>query len=295
MERVASEGPMNGQSKEWLAREMYAGFGLAYYFSECLHRGLCVVYALAPFHEKEAILGLRLQERMAEAFLLTLGQLVQALDPWAPNLLKEHLAESVCRRNLLAHRFWYDRAHLMHTADGLQELIDELAAHRRFFDAVDAEIEDHFSEQRRHLGVTDDAMLAAFRDVLAKVDQTEPPHEQRRLGKSERLVRIWDVPVVGRGSTLIFELDDQTLWQLTDVGLGWSRFVEPAADWSHNAVLSPFLPCSIDPRPGSPGAWKYQIRLAKGATIDIRLSDRKKSSFEWRLQLSQRSRRREKD
>lgn len=274
---------MNRPSKEWLAKEMYAQFGLAYYFSECLHRGLCNAYALAPFENKGAILGLRVQERMAEAFGFTLGQLVKALDPWTPSRLKGSLEESVDRRNLLAHHFWYDKAHQMSTAEGLQSLVDELADHRRFFDAVDTEVEEHFAGQRRQLGISDDAILAAFLEVRANVDQEQPLHNQRRLNKREKLVRIWDAPVTGGGSTLIFELDDQTFWQLTDVGLGWTRFTERFGNWSQNAVLRPFLPCSVDPRPGSPGAWEYQIKLAKGATLDVRLSHRKKGSFTWRL------------
>jgi hypothetical protein len=32
-----------------LVREMYARFGLAYYYSEVLHRGLCNIYAMIDF------------------------------------------------------------------------------------------------------------------------------------------------------------------------------------------------------------------------------------------------------
>ena len=41
-----------------------AGFGLAYYESECLLRDLCNAYAVAPFAGPEGVTGPRVDERM---------------------------------------------------------------------------------------------------------------------------------------------------------------------------------------------------------------------------------------
>lgn len=102
-----------------LIREVYGRFGTACYFSGCLHRGLSVNYAAAPFSNPQTVTGPRVQERMGEAFSLTLGQPAEAMAAWLSEDLRLSLAEATSRRNFLAHHFWYGRAHLMLSQDGL--------------------------------------------------------------------------------------------------------------------------------------------------------------------------------
>ena len=109
-----------------LVKELFARFGFAYYESECLHRGLCNAYVLAPFETPGHVTAPRVDERMAEAFDMTLGQVVEALRPWTPPTFHEQLAEAVDIRNHLAHRFWFERIHLGMTEDGVHGLIAEL-------------------------------------------------------------------------------------------------------------------------------------------------------------------------
>lgn len=63
------------QGSEDLHREVYARFGLAYYYSEVLHRGLCNLLTALTFRGPEDITRPRFGEVMAEVFSLTLGQL----------------------------------------------------------------------------------------------------------------------------------------------------------------------------------------------------------------------------
>ena len=44
-------------------------------------------------------------------------------------------------------------------------------------------------------------------------------------------MKVWDVEVGGGLITQIFETDDGNLWQLSDVGLGWSKFAKPESHW----------------------------------------------------------------
>ena len=53
-----------------LAKEVFAQFGRAYCQSEVLHRGLCIVYALATFDKAESITGPRAEEKLAFSFAL---------------------------------------------------------------------------------------------------------------------------------------------------------------------------------------------------------------------------------
>lgn len=265
-----------------LIREVYARFGAAYYFSECLHRELCTNYALAPFSDKRAVTGPRVEERMAEAFSLTLGQLAEALSPWLPNDLRVTLAEAVSRRNYLAHHFWFDKAPMMLSDNGLLLMLDELEQHRAFFETVDERAEAVFAGQRESLGVTEDTLAAAPADVAAGKD-TAPLLQSRRLRKRETIVRVWDVPVGTTGSTLVFETDDGELWQLCDVGLGSTRFEKPGLDWKPNQRLTPHLPSSIKPRPGVPGTWSYEFELKGRTLFCVTLSAKQPQSFSWTL------------
>ncbi len=263
-----------------LVREVYAHFGLAYYQTEVLHRALSSIYAVVPFDTAAGITGPRVEERMAQAFGLTLGQLVAAIDPWLNDELRTILGDAVERRNFLAHQFWYDRAHLFFTDVGLTDVLSELLEHISVFERAERDVEERFQEQRAALGLADPERLAAsMADVIAGRD-TQPFVKQRPLRKQETLAHVWDVGMSG-ASTLIFELDDGTLWQLCDVGLGWTRFRSRGTDWTANEKVTPYLPSRINPRPGAPGAWSYELSLKENTAFVVRLSEKTPKAFAW--------------
>ena len=61
--------------QEELIKEVYARFGLAYYFSECLHTQLCLIYTSGEYQDSSVITKPRVEEKMKYAFSLTLGSL----------------------------------------------------------------------------------------------------------------------------------------------------------------------------------------------------------------------------
>ncbi len=75
---------MNDDPDDDLIREVYARFGLAYYESECLHRSLCIVYAWSGLPARDLITQPRVEERLAQAFSLTLGDVVGRLQGVLP-------------------------------------------------------------------------------------------------------------------------------------------------------------------------------------------------------------------
>ena len=72
---------------EELSKEVYAHFGSAYFFSECLHRGLCNVFAMLTFRSKSDITGPRLEEKLKQVYSLTLGQISEKAKPLLPRSL----------------------------------------------------------------------------------------------------------------------------------------------------------------------------------------------------------------
>lgn len=106
-----------------LIREVYARFGLAYYESECLHRGLCIVLAWTGLPSRDPVTRPRVEGRLAQAFSLTLGDVAAKLEGALPSELADEIRTAVATRNFLAHHFWFERAHLMFSANNVRQLI----------------------------------------------------------------------------------------------------------------------------------------------------------------------------
>lgn len=264
-----------------LIREVYARFGLAYYHSECLHRELCNFLALSVFSDPEGMTRPRVEERLAFAFSLTLGAVVDQLKPpLVPDKLFGKLQEAVKVRNFLAHHFWFERSYLMFTVPGLEQMIEELDAMSARFHKLDETCSRRFVQKRRDLGISDEDVERILEESKRSDEPMEPLPSQRRLKKQERVIRAWNVTLQYGRIILIFETEDGCFWQLCDVGLGWTYYNAVEDNWSENKEMSPYLPVSLDPRPKGFKPWNYELRLSKGAVFWV-LPGGRDRAFRW--------------
>jgi hypothetical protein len=269
-----------------LVREMYARFGLAYYYSEVLHRGLCIILAMSDLSRRDLITRPRVEEHLAHAFSLTLGDVITALADKLPQEFLARLDEIIEKRNFLAHHFWFDRAHLMFRADQIQELIAELDGYAQLFHQMDEDTTAWFDGRRKGLGLTDDVLQQSMARVLS--GQVEPPlpgkvavkQIEKKLKGKQRLVRVWEFELAEGGKPLVFELQDGSLWQLCDVGLGWTRFRRTEAHWMEQPAIQPYLPADISPRPKDAKPWEYEFKLKRGAVLRVK-PGRRPQTFRW--------------
>ncbi len=268
---------MDEQSE--LIKEVFAWFGTAYYHSEVLHRGLCNIYALSTFDKPESITRPRIEEKLAYASSLTLGQVIKESKHLFPTEIQEQLDLALSKRNFLAHRFWFEKNYLMFDEKGLLQLRDELIEYTDFFEGLDKTISTFFHPIRQKFGITDEMVQESYERFL-QGEQDEPLIDQRKLNKQERIVRVWDVELTNGLSTLIFETDDGNLWQLSDVGLGWSKFNKPEPLWKINEKFQHYLPATINPRPPITESWNYEFHFAKGAIFWVKPGKREKS-YTW--------------
>lgn len=193
-------------------------------------------------------------------------------------------------RNFLAHEFWFERAPLMFDADKIPHLIAELDEYAETFVRLDAQVSDWSVPRMRELGITDDLTQDYQRRLLA--DEAEEPLPDRqtvrklekKLGKRQQLIRVWQLALKDRGRSLIFEFSDGSLWQLSDVGLGWTRYKEIGPKWTEIDELKPHLPAYIIPRPKSSAPWDYEFMLANGVVLWVK-PGRRKRSFTWGLRI----------
>lgn len=269
-----------------LAKEVLAQFGRAYCQSEVLHRGLCIVYALATFDKAESITGPRVEEKLAFSFALTLGQVIEKSKGIFPKDIEQRLDFALAKRNYIAHHFWFERNYLMFDEKGLLELRQELIEITDLFENLDNTITEFLKPIRQSFGMSDEVMQQSYKKLLAG-EQDEPFISQRPPKKQERITKVWDVKVTDNLITQIFETDDGYLWQFCDVGLGWSRFEKPAADWVINENIQKYLPANINPRP-SATSWNYEFNLTKGAVLWVKPGKREKS-YTWGIRAPQKS------
>jgi len=266
--------------------ELYARFGLAYYHSECLHRGLCIVLALSTLPRCDLITRPRVEERLAYAFSLTLGEVTRKLKGVLPAEQFRELQQAVDKRNFLAHHFWFERAHLMFSIENIPQLIDELDQYSELFNRLDEQTSRWFESKRRELGLTDKVLQEYQSRILSGQFEEPLPDKQtvqeleKKLNRRQRLIRVWEFTLDNGKRPLVFELVDGSLWQLCDVGLGWTRFQEIGSNWTEHPDIKPYLPADILPRPKDARPWDYEFSLSKGAVLWVK-PGRQKKTFKW--------------
>ena len=286
--------PVSNQPNDELIRELYARFGLAYYESECLHRELCFIYAWSGLPSPELTTRPRVDERLAQSFSLTLGDVANKLDGVLPAELVDELRKVVETRNFLAHHFWFERAHLMFTVDDVQALISELDGYGQQFHELDKVVSDWRRPKVEAWGLTDGMVEDCERRILAgEPDEPLPGRQavkalEKKLNKPQRLMRVWQIRRDQGQMSLIFELADGTLWQLSDVGLGLTKFRQVDPAWTELPAAKPFLPADIIPRPQSSRPWDYEFMLANAAVLWVK-PGRKKQTFRWGMRTSTRT------
>jgi hypothetical protein len=88
-------------------------------------------------------------------------------------------------------------------------------------------------------------------------------------------VKAWDVPT-SNGLALVLESADGLLWQLCDVGLGWTHFDGPQANWKINEKIQPHLPATVTSRPACSAPWNYDIEMGNNMLLSVWISPKDK-------------------
>ncbi len=282
---------MSDQPNDDLIRELYARFGLAYYQSECLHRELCFIFAWSGLPSPDLITRPRIDERLAQAYTLTLGDVAIKLEGVLPTELMGELQEAVEARNFLAHHFWFERAHLMYSVANVHQLIAELDRYAEKFDRLDTLVSEWKEPKLRQLGLTEKLLEDSQRRILAG-ESDEPLPDRgtvrelaKKLSGRQRLIRVWEFALDNGRKPLIFELADGSLWQLSDVGLGWTRFQKVDPNWTEHPAIKLHLPADIFPRPRAFAPWDYEFTLANGAVLWVK-PGRQKQTFKWGMRTA---------
>jgi hypothetical protein len=259
-------------------KTVYTGFGYAYSCSENLHRELCHIYALTTFEKVSDVIAPRIEEMLVRAYSLTLGQVVNELINTLPVEIIPRLQKAVEKRNFLAHHFWFERIHLMFDVIGIETIRLELTELADYFDELDNDVTSYSAPLKEKFGLTK-AIVQECMDELVAGKPAKPLPDYRMLNKRERLIHVWNVST-SKGKVLIFEVEDGSLWQLCDIGLGWTYFDSPEPDWMLVDEIQKHLPANINPRPTVSNPWEYEIKLSIRTSLWVK-PGRHEMSYQW--------------
>jgi len=249
-------------------KEVYALFGLAYYHGECLYRGLCNLYVGVHVQSGFGVSRARIEELNNEASKLTLGLIVEKLSPSISSELLLQLQRAVEKRNYLAHAFWFKEIHKLHTSEGTKSVVADLKSYAKEFRCVDVVIEQLVRRQMEKRGISEQQLEACISEV-AEVP-VEPYWNQRRLRKQEDVIAVYEVPIESGGRVHVFQTADQVIWELCEVGLGYSRFGIPGREWEKSAAFNQLLPALVNPRPPFTVPWNYEIAFGNAAVLQVK-------------------------
>ena len=150
-------------------KEVYVQFGLAYCYSEVLHRRLCNLYALSMIPGRGGMTRPRMEEHFAKAYGSTFGRIVQLVQPVLPEQLWPRVATATDLRNYLANRFWFERVHLTTTSKGAGELCVDLTGLTETLQVLNREVESLVEPYRIRLGFTGEVFREAAEKNLLSV------------------------------------------------------------------------------------------------------------------------------
>lgn len=128
MERIRDE---NLSEDSRLVREIYARYGLAMYWAQCVERELALALSTSLGPQPTINSAAEYDRQLEERFEKTFGTLARELErkcPQHPVILSQQLHQGLRLRNFLAHNFFWERAAML-ASESLErrlELLDEL-------------------------------------------------------------------------------------------------------------------------------------------------------------------------
>jgi len=151
-------------------KEVYAHFGLAMYFSQCLERTFSM--ALVTVFNLDLMKTTRGQfdSKLDSNFKKTLGSLLREMKKTQliDEGLESELLQVLDKRNWLAHHYFWDRAIQFMNKDGQLAMIRELEDITACFHEMDSKLMDLLKEWRRNKGISDEVVQEILEEMVSK-------------------------------------------------------------------------------------------------------------------------------
>jgi len=155
-------------NESWQVREVYAKYGVAMYFAQCLETELVNLLVALKLKDRDKITRSDIDSFMEENYKKTLGRLIQSLKKAMkiPENLEIELAELLNIRNYLAHHYFRDKAIDFVNKDGRQNMLSELELIISKLVNGDKKISSIVSVIREQYGITEEMISKMVDDLL---------------------------------------------------------------------------------------------------------------------------------
>lgn len=157
-------------------REVYAYYGLAMYWAQCLEQSI-FQHLLFFDHFPKAVADYTTPENWAADFDSyeerelgqTMGKLIRRLQQVGrPTVeVEKSLARALKARNWLAHGYFADRALEFNASSGRQQMLEELEAIKDQFKDCSAQLDEVSLPAARALGFTDEMLEKIQTEMMA--------------------------------------------------------------------------------------------------------------------------------
>ncbi len=265
---------MEFDSESKHVQEVFAHFGEALYQAQCLEKHMVVLlqclYTPSPNEMSRRRRDELFDANLDQTFGALKNEIKSRIDlPAEVDMKLEHATES---RNWLAHHYWWDRASELTSFSGRQTMLAELNELTTLF----SELDQVFARMVKKWAFQHGLTQKDFDDSLVEFlsGPTPPRKRRRKLNKTETLINVHSYPTES-GTTLLFELDDNSFWSLCDCGFTYGP---EDVDLSRLSLLPLFqkaLPAIITPRPKGAKDWKYQIQFSTGYSVEVLPSEKR--------------------
>ncbi len=159
-------------------KEVFAYFGLAMYTAQVLEHGIVnalVSCDLIPNqrHKAKSLQdwSLEVDQFMDGHFENTMARLIKSFQKFTitSDELEQSLVASLKMRNLLAHRYFRERADVWFTKEGRSSMIAELQSAKELFDKTDQLITDLIRPLLHRHGLTDERLRTLEEEYLINI------------------------------------------------------------------------------------------------------------------------------
>ena len=154
--------------ESWQIREVYAKYGLAMYFAQCLETGLVNLLVALKLKDRDKITRTDIDSFIEVNYEKTLGKLISSLKR-AMKIsedLEADLKELLDVRNYLAHRYFRVKAVDFMKKEGRQHMLSELECFISKLESGDIMIESITAVIVKQYGITDETISKIVEDIL---------------------------------------------------------------------------------------------------------------------------------
>lgn len=153
--------------ESWLAREVYATYGLAMFHAQVLENGIINLILWSGVSDRAYLSTEQTDSAISELLTKTMGTIKKLLITRRADIahLEGELAKAVSLRNFLAHQYFRERSAAGMVDEGRRRMLAELQEAVAFFQAVDALLEPLTMKLVRARGISDQQMAETMDEV----------------------------------------------------------------------------------------------------------------------------------